>query len=170
MELKRWWDSVCQRRSFALTLRNRTLCVCWRRAEEGEEGLGVQAETPGGRVVYLGLCFWGRSDLICPLGQGSPVAPQPQQLLLLLSHPKPVELLHRLTLYERDQESEVQRSHSWFLAPHPFPPSSFPLLLTLLLPHLLSPLNLQSPAVHGPVLRSVGEPGRGRARATPRLL
>lgn len=40
--LKRLWESVCPRRCFALNLRNQTLCVCLRRAEEEEEGLGVQ--------------------------------------------------------------------------------------------------------------------------------
>lgn len=106
------------------------------------------------------------------LDPGSPVAPPPWQLLLLLSRPEPLEPLHRLTLYQRDREMEAQRSHSRLSAPphNHFPQSSSPSLQTLLLPHLPFPLNLQSPAGLGPGICSFDEPGHERARATPRLL
>lgn len=154
--------------SFSLNLRNQSLCVCLRTVEEGEEGLGVQVST---LVVYLG---WGRSNLTHPLDPGTPVAPPPLQLLLLLSHLPPVKPYHTLTLFQRDQET--QRSHSPLSAPHRLShfPQSSPLHLQILLlpppPHLPFPLNLQSPAVLGPWLYSFDVPGHEHARATPRLL
>lgn len=109
-----------------------------------------------------------------PPNPGSQVAPPRLKLQLLLFHLQPVEPLHILSLYQRGQEMETQTKNSPLSAPY-LPQSSPPLYLPVLLilqppPHLLFPLNLQSPAVLGLWQYSSDEPGREHARATPRLL
>lgn len=123
--------------------------------------------------MYLGSRYWWQSDLIRPPDPESPAAPQPLQPLLLLSLLQPPEPPQN----QRDPQMKTQ-SHSSLSAPHHhFPQSSsslHPPIFRILphppLPHLPSPLNLQSPAVLGPVPCSSDEPGREHARATRRLL